>query len=56
MQGYDVHAVDVQDGEKLKSLNCQTSQLDVTSQDSINTFAQRYGEGPLDLLLNVAGT
>ncbi|OJD31780.1 short-chain dehydrogenase [Diplodia corticola] len=55
-EGYDVHAVDVQDGEKLKSLGCKTSQLDVTSEDAIDKFKQEYGDGPLDLLLNVAGT
>ncbi|KAI3392889.1 hypothetical protein diail_5022 [Diaporthe ilicicola] len=53
--GYDVHAVDVNDGEKLKSLSCTTSQLDVTSEDSINRFKEQYGDRPLDLLLNVAG-
>ncbi|KAF4313381.1 Short-chain dehydrogenase/reductase SDR [Botryosphaeria dothidea] len=55
-EGYDVHAVDVNDGDKLKSLGCKVSQLDVTSQESINAFKQQYGDGPLDLLLNVAGT
>ncbi|KAB2570702.1 C-factor, partial [Lasiodiplodia theobromae] len=54
-EGYDVHAVDVQDGEGLKSLGCKTSQLDVTSEDAIKKFKQQYGDGPLDLLLNVAG-
>ncbi|GME49193.1 Short-chain dehydrogenase/reductase SDR [Neofusicoccum parvum] len=54
-EGYEVHAVDVNDGPKLKSLDCKTSQLDVTSQDSINAFTQQYGDKPLDLLLNVAG-
>lgn len=51
-----MHAVDVQDGEGLKSLGCKTSQLDVTSEDAIHKFKQQYGDGPLDLLLNVAGT
>ncbi|ROW15918.1 hypothetical protein VPNG_02678 [Cytospora leucostoma] len=53
--GYKVHAVDVNEGEKLKSLDCETSHLDVTSQHSIDRFKERYGDGPLDLLLNVAG-
>lgn len=44
------------EGEKLKSLGCETSHVDVTSQYSINQFKGRYGDGPLDLLLNVAGT
>ncbi|KAK7704755.1 hypothetical protein SLS57_010379 [Botryosphaeria dothidea] len=55
-EGYDVHAVDVNNADKLKSLGCKVSQLDVTSQESINAFKQQYGDGPLDLLLNVAGT
>lgn len=55
MEGYDVHAVDINDGAALKSLGCPTSQLDVTSPDSINAFKQRYGDKSLDLLLNVAG-
>ncbi|KUI56757.1 C-factor [Cytospora mali] len=53
--GYDVHAVDVNEGEKLKSLSCETSHVDVTSQYSINKFKERYGDGPLDLFFNVAG-
>ncbi|KAL1850403.1 hypothetical protein Daus18300_012937 [Diaporthe australafricana] len=53
--GYDVHAVDVNDGEKLRSLGCTAFQLDVASEDSINRFKEHYGDRPLDLLLNVAG-
>lgn len=47
--------MDVNHGEKLKSLGCTTSQLDVASEDSINKFKEQYGDRPLDLLLNVAG-
>ncbi|OTB12916.1 hypothetical protein K445DRAFT_25044 [Daldinia sp. EC12] len=54
-EGYDVTAVDVNAGEQLKSLPCKTAQLDVTSPDSIEAFASSYGDGPLDLLLNIAG-
>ncbi|ROW06052.1 hypothetical protein VMCG_04712 [Cytospora schulzeri] len=54
--GYDVHAVDVNEGENLKSLSCETSHLDVTSPSSIEQFKEKYGARPLDLLLNVAGT
>lgn len=54
-QGYEVHAVDVNEGDKLKSLNCETSHLDVTSPYSIKQFKERFGDRPLDLLLNVAG-
>lgn len=55
-QGYDVHAVDINEGDALKSLGCKTSRLDVTSEESIHRFKHEYGDGPLDLLLNVAGT
>ncbi|OTB05392.1 hypothetical protein M426DRAFT_10715 [Hypoxylon sp. CI-4A] len=54
-EGYDVTAVDVNVGEKLKSLQSKTAQVDVTSPDSIAAFAKSYGDGPLDLLLNIAG-
>ncbi|KAI1381495.1 NAD(P)-binding protein [Hypoxylon crocopeplum] len=54
-EGYDVTAVDINIGDKLKSLQCKTAQLDVSSPESIAAFAASYGEGPLDLLLNVAG-
>ncbi|KAI0831583.1 NAD(P)-binding protein [Hypoxylon sp. FL0890] len=54
-EGYDVTAVDVNVGDKLKSLQCKTGQLDVSSPDSIAAFAKAYGDGPLDLLLNIAG-
>lgn len=39
----------------MKSLQCKTAQLDVSSPDSITAFAKSYGDGPLDLLLNIAG-
>lgn len=54
-QGYDVHAVDMNHGEKLKSSGCKTSQLDVASEQLIQRFKDQYGDQPLDLLLNVAG-
>lgn len=47
--------MDVNHGEKLKSLGCTTSQLDVASEGSISSFKEQYGDRPLDLLLNVAG-
>lgn len=47
--------MDVNHGEKLKSLDCTTSQLDVASEESIHRFKVQYGDRPLDLLLNVAG-
>ncbi|KAK9426827.1 putative NAD(P)-binding protein [Seiridium unicorne] len=54
-EGYDVHAVDVNYGPELRSLSCETSQLDVSSPNSIDSFAKSFGDGPLDLLLNIAG-
>lgn len=50
-----MHAVDVNEGERLKSLDCETSHLDVTSPHSIKQFKERFGNRPLDVLLNVAG-
>lgn len=47
--------MDVNHGEKLKSLGCTTSQLDVASEESIHKFKEQYGDRPLALLLNVAG-
>lgn len=47
--------MDVNHGQKLKSLGCTTSQLDVASEESIHKFKEEYGDRPLDLLLNVAG-
>ncbi|KAI1800836.1 short-chain dehydrogenase/reductase family enzyme [Daldinia bambusicola] len=54
-EGYDVTAVDVEVMGGLKTLPCKTAQLDVTSPDSISAFAVSYGNGPIDLLLNIAG-
>ncbi|KAF3000431.1 hypothetical protein E8E14_004691 [Neopestalotiopsis sp. 37M] len=55
-EDYNVYAVDVNNGDKLQSLSCHTSQLDVSSPESIAAFAASFGdEQPLDLLLNVAG-
>lgn len=54
-KGYNVHAVDINEGDGLKGLSCTTSKLDVTSEENIQKFKQEYGDGPLDLLLNVAG-
>ncbi|KAI0376174.1 NAD(P)-binding protein [Hypomontagnella monticulosa] len=54
-EGYDVTAVDLNVGDGLKSLQCNTAQLDVSSPDSITAFSKSYGDGPLDVLLNIAG-
>jgi NAD(P)-dependent dehydrogenase (short-subunit alcohol dehydrogenase family) len=42
-------------GEQVKNLNCRVSQLDVSSQSSLDAFKKSFGDGPLDLLLNIAG-
>jgi hypothetical protein len=43
-------------GEKLRSLEkAHVSGLDVTSMTSMNTFKLKVGEGPVDILLNIAG-
>ncbi|KAI1139692.1 NAD(P)-binding protein [Hypoxylon sp. FL0543] len=55
LQGYDVTAVDVNPGDKITSLRCEKAQVDVASPDSIAAFKKAYGDGPLDLLLNIAG-
>ncbi|KAF3070529.1 C-factor [Daldinia childiae] len=54
-EGYDVTAADLHVNGKLASLQCDKAQLDVTSPDSIASFASSYGDGPIDLLLNIAG-
>ncbi|KAI0850148.1 short-chain dehydrogenase/reductase family enzyme [Daldinia vernicosa] len=54
-EGYDVIAADINVTEKLTSLQCDASQLDVTSPSSIASFASHIGDRPIDLLLNIAG-
>ncbi|XDG02951.1 hypothetical protein ABKA04_002566 [Annulohypoxylon sp. FPYF3050] len=54
-KGYSVTAVDVNIGDKIKSLGCTTAHLDVTNPASIASFKESYGFGSLDLLLNIAG-
>ncbi|KAI1388348.1 NAD(P)-binding protein [Hypoxylon trugodes] len=54
-EDYDVTAVDINVGDGLKAPRCKTAQLDVTSLDSISAFVSWFGDGPLDLLLNIAG-
>lgn len=54
-QGYKVIAADIEIGQPITDLGCETSELDVSSQESIEAFKQRLGDRPIDLLLNVAG-
>ncbi|ORY64451.1 3-oxoacyl-reductase [Pseudomassariella vexata] len=54
-EGYDVFAVDLNAGSRLQSLGCKASQIDIASDSSIENFAKRFGDQPLDLLLNIAG-
>lgn len=54
-EGYEVVAADLHVGDKIKSLGCQTVQLDVTSTSSIGAFKKQFQNRKLDLLLNIAG-
>lgn len=54
-QGYEVHALDMTVGEKMKSLGCHTHQCDLTSEGSIQAFAKSFKGKQMDLLLNIAG-
>jgi len=54
-QGFETHAGDHHAGDKLKSLECQAYQLDVTSPESIRRFADQLKGKAVDLLLNIAG-
>lgn len=54
-QGYEVIAADKDVGAPITELGCETSELDVSSQDDIDAFKQKVGDRPIDLLLNVAG-
>jgi short-subunit dehydrogenase len=55
-KGWDVHAVDVKLGDKIKSLGCAASQLDVSSPQAIEQFADKLKDKEIDLLLNIAGS
>lgn len=51
-----MYAVDRNLGEGLAGLKgAEVSELDVTSMASIATFKEKFGDQPLDLLLNIAG-
>ncbi|KAH6841348.1 hypothetical protein B0T12DRAFT_517835 [Alternaria alternata] len=55
-EDYKVIAVDKTLGPVIKSLDCSTHQLDISSPDSITSFAQSIThDTPIDLLLHVAG-
>lgn len=54
-----MHPFDVNVGPKLESLiqdGAQISNVDVTSQTSIDSFKKLVGNETIDLLLNIAGT
>jgi NAD(P)-dependent dehydrogenase (short-subunit alcohol dehydrogenase family) len=55
LQGYKVIAVDIDIGAPITELGCETSKLDVSSQEDIEIFTKKVGDRPIDLLLNVAG-
>ena len=53
-----MYALDVNVGPKLESLiqdGVQISNVDVTSQTSIDSFKKLVGDETIDLLLNIAG-
>jgi hypothetical protein len=54
-QGFETHVGDRHAGDKLKSLECEAYQLDVTSPESIRKFADQLKGKAVDLLLNIAG-
>ncbi|KAJ4983799.1 hypothetical protein SVAN01_10719 [Stagonosporopsis vannaccii] len=54
-EGYKVIAADIKIGAPITELGCETSELDVSSQDDIEAFKSKVGDRPIDLLLNVAG-
>ncbi|KAK5739551.1 hypothetical protein LTR17_005240 [Elasticomyces elasticus] len=56
LQGYETYACDRDISDKIKSLKtAKIHQLDVTSPESISTFARELDGRPVDVLLNVAG-
>ncbi|KAL2049057.1 hypothetical protein ABVK25_010653 [Lepraria finkii] len=54
-EGYEVHALDITIGEKMKNLCCKTYQCDLISKSSIHSFAKNFKNKQLDLLFNIAG-
>ncbi|KAF2263197.1 hypothetical protein CC78DRAFT_554172 [Lojkania enalia] len=52
---YKVIAVHINIDDPIKQLRCQTEQLNLSWSDSIQSFAQKIGDHPIDLLLNVTG-
>ena len=54
-KNYKVISAYKQLGPSIKSLGCETLHLDISSPDSISSFAKTIGSQPIDLLLNVAG-
>jgi NAD(P)-dependent dehydrogenase (short-subunit alcohol dehydrogenase family) len=45
----------VQINGPIKELDCEVVKLDITSPEDIQTFKQKVGDQPIDILLNVAG-
>ncbi len=41
-QGYEVHAVDMNVGERMQKLGCKTYQCDLRSESSIQSFAEHF--------------
>lgn len=55
LQGYEVHAIDMVDGEQMQKLGCKNYQCDLRSESSIQSFVEQFKDKRLDLLLNIAG-
>ncbi|KAF1836844.1 short-chain alcohol dehydrogenase-like protein [Decorospora gaudefroyi] len=54
-ENYNLIAADIHLDAPIQSLTCEALHLDLASQASISSFAQKIGNQPIDLLLNVAG-
>ena len=56
-KGYNVIAIDRDNGSQIQNLGCKHMQVDVSKPASIQAFKQQYfgSKEPIDLLLNIAG-
>ena len=50
-----VSETEVTVGKKMQQLGCEIYQCDLTSQNSINAFVEKFKSRRLDILLNIAG-
>ncbi|KAF1851991.1 NAD(P)-binding protein [Cucurbitaria berberidis CBS 394.84] len=54
-EGYKVIAADIEIGDPIKKLGCESIKLDIASPEDIQSFKQQVGNQRIDMLLNVAG-